>query len=46
MSCSACVKHRAKIKRLNITNSNFIRYFANEIGFGTIYHHTPNKTSG
>ena len=44
MSCSACVKHRAKIKRLNITNSNFIRYFANNIGFEVyIFKHRINK---
>jgi hypothetical protein len=33
MSCFACVKDHAKIKRINITYSIFIRYFANEIGF-------------
>ena len=37
MSCFACVKHRARIKRINITNSNFIRYFAKEFGFWIIY---------
>ena len=37
MSSSACVKHHAKIKRINITNSIFIRYFANEFCFGNIY---------
>gem|GEM_PF-4546085 len=42
MSYSACVKHRARIKRISITNSNFIRYFANEFGW-VIYGSSLNR---
>ncbi len=31
MSCYACVKHHAKIKRINITNSIFFRFFAKDL---------------
>ncbi|MCX6303380.1 MAG: hypothetical protein NT040_00275 [Bacteroidetes bacterium] len=44
MSCSAYVKDHARIKRINITNSCFIRYIANEICYGTIYSPTREES--
>ena len=45
MSCSVYVKDHAKIKRINITNSIFFRFFATELGLEIFSILSPNQTS-